>query len=421
MLKSKRKSVMATKKKKKVASKKKSNKTYAKIVPKSRSRKLVMLAVVVLVAAVGVKLLLNSLAATPFVYTATHPQASQQSTSLGKTLLTLKAWNGKIYAGYGDYDANTGPISVTTFDPVTNTFAAAPGVTDQTEAIYIFRALGAKLYAPSADPRGGVSTDYAADALVGGTDSWQQVGPSNPPLTGIGFTHAFDLATLNGSDLWEVGSKAGNAAAFRSLDGGVTWQQMLSVPPRGPNAETRFYMAAVYNGKLYLEDQDFDYGAAANSNVFDGVSWSKGPQFPGGGRHSETFAGKLVYLTGFYGYPSAGAMYAFDGAKFQSVGPSSFWDYTVDGTTLYGLAYNSNIYKTTDLVNWTLVQAAPATARSIAVLNNIVYLGTTDSQIWSYNLANGIAGGTTTSTGGTTPGGGKQIKGTGGGKGHNKP
>jgi hypothetical protein len=393
------------------------------------SHDILLVLFVVIFAIAGVAYLVASHAstATPtFTYLALDQPASVQPTAWGKTIQTLVPWNGKIYAGYGDYNTNTGPIAINPFvpfdpnDPNSKTFANPPEAQpcdtsvyratgagcDLTEEVDTFRIINGKLYAPSVDPQSvsnsSLSTDYAVGSLVNGVPSWQQVGPADT-LKGIGFEHAYDMATLTGSDLWEVGSQvngvnsagvaSGDAVAYRSLDGGTTWAKMLDVLPTGPNAEIRFFMAGVYNGKLYLQPTDFDYGVLSYSEVFDGTSWSKGPQFLGyGGYHPQTFAGKMVYLGGSGGQPLASSLYAFDGSKSNAVGPTSFYDYAIDNTTvtngtvtptLYALGYNDVVYSTIDLTNWYQQTTAPTTSVSIGVLKGQIYVGTTDSKIYS--------------------------------------
>ena len=157
-----------------------------------------MLASVALATIVG--LLLGSpaaIAAGRFARVATHPQASLQATATGKTLTTLQSWNGKLYSGFGDYTENKGPIALTPFDGTG--FASAPELNADTEAVWTFRVIGGKLYAPSIDPH--VSSDFAVAISVGGGVSW-----SNPTV--VHSTHAYDVVSLTGSDLWIVGPMA---------------------------------------------------------------------------------------------------------------------------------------------------------------------------------------------------------------------
>lgn len=312
-----------------------------------------------------------------FKYVATLAQASLQPTAWGRSLQALKVWNGNIYAGYGDGTSDNGPIGILPFNLATNTFAASLSLDFQANEVWNFRAIGGSLYAPAADERGCV--DYAVGKIVLGIETWTQQSP-------ICFAHAFDMATLTGSDLWEVGSQGADAVAYRSLDGGVTWTKTLDVPPASPTDYSRFYMAGVYNGKLYLQATDGAGGNQSHSMVFDGSAWSQGPQMSGfGGRAPQVFDGRMVYL-GFcctsQNYQSL--MYAFDGNVSTQVGPTTFWDYTIDGSTLYALAYGGGVYSTTNLVNWTRVAVAPSSARSIAAHNGTVYVGTTDSKIYKH-------------------------------------
>ena len=74
--------------------------------------------------------------------------------------------------------------------------------------------------------------------------------------------HVYDMATLTGSDLWFVGSDylggATHAGAWRSLDQGATWTEVLSQPPLDDNGSnfSRFYGVVAYQGKLYVEPYD---------------------------------------------------------------------------------------------------------------------------------------------------------------------
>src|SRR4051812_25423164 len=92
--------------------------------------------------------------AATFTLVATHPEVAAQTTSYGNLIATLKPFNGRLYAGYGDYNANTGPIAVRAYDPALGGFTD-PMLSSATEAIYIYRNLNNKLYAPNIDTRGG--------------------------------------------------------------------------------------------------------------------------------------------------------------------------------------------------------------------------------------------------------------------------
>jgi hypothetical protein len=302
----------------------------------------------------------------------THPQARLQATAVGKTLTTLQSWNGKLYSGFGDYGANTGPIALTPFDGVR--FAPAPELKADTEAVWTFRVIGGKLYAPSIDPRR--RSDFAVATSVGGGVSW-----SNPTV--VRATHAYDVASLTGSDLWIVGSDGAEAAAWQSLDGGATWRKVLAVPSVSGIAVdyARFYGAGVYMGKLYLQATDFQGGPHPRTNVFDGTSWADGPSL-GTFNHAQVFAGRLLYHGGFHAGWSSNHLKAFDGVGSETVLPSRIYDYTIHGTEVCSLASDGHVRRTTDLASWTDVARAPDTARSIAVFNGSIYVGGTDSTLY---------------------------------------
>ena len=312
-------------------------------------------------------------ASSGFTKIATHPQAVAQPTAEGKTISALKQWNGKLYSGYGDYGANTGPIAVNPFDG--SSFAASPelGAAD-TEAILGYRSIGGKLYAPSIDPR--VSSDFAVGSAGSTGSSWMNPAP-------IHTSHAFDMATLTGSDLWLVGSSGSDAVAWRSLDGGATWAEMLRLPPAsGASGDfARFYGVGVHGGKLYLQASDYYSYIQPTSKVFDGSRWTDGPSLNAPLGHSEAFAGKLLFHGNFHPGTN-GPLKAFDGSTVTTTLQSSIFDYAVDNGTVYALTTDRKVLASQDLATWTQVGSAPSVARSIGVMGGKVYLGGTDSGIY---------------------------------------
>lgn len=330
-----------------------------------------------------------------FTKIAVHPQAALQPTSTGKGIATLQVWNGRLYAGYGDWEANTGPIAINAFDgtnfasslPPAQLPPCAQGVTtpeactSDTEATYIFRELLGKLYVPSIDPRGN-NSDYAVATSGGpGIATWL-----NPPGRA---THVFDMATLTGSDLWMVGSDGTRAAAWRSLDDGGTWTQMLLEPPSPDDGSnfSRFYGAVAYHGKLYVQPHDYNYSPRP-SRVFDPDTdaWSDGPAFAGTMSKANVFADKVIYDIYTENVYGAGALYAFDGVS-SAVVHGSARDYTISGGWIYVLGVDGQVTKSQDLVNWISVAPARNNSRStsIAIFNNAVWVGNTASALYRCN------------------------------------
>lgn len=341
-----------------------------------RVRKQMLVGIVLLcIGLVGARLLSFSFASTVTAKVADHPQAVLQATAAGKRLHTLKTWNGKIYAGFGDYGANTGPIAITPFD---GTSFGAQQIAADTEAIYLFREIQGKLYGLSADPKS--SADVVIGTVADGTVSWV-----NKRFTGM--THVYDVFTYTGSDLWIVGSQGVYARAYRSLDGGVTWQLSLSVANQNTTRTddfARFYGAIVHGGKIYVQATDFYGTLHPTSKIFDGQTWADGPSL-GNFNSATTFAGQTVFHSGYH-VANWGYLGKFDGSTVTAL--KYIYNYTIDGNTLYALSTDGKgtIYKTTDLINWTTVGATTANARSIAVLNGEIFVGDTDAAIYKVQV-----------------------------------
>jgi len=67
--------------------------------------------------------------------------------------------------------------------------------------------------------------------------------------------------------------------------------------------------------------------------------------------------------------------------------PFALFDYAISDGVLYGLRDDQRIVKTTDLLSWTLLDNTPATdGRSIAILNNTLYVGATDGRLYRYSV-----------------------------------
>ncbi|QCX26132.1 hypothetical protein [Nocardioides jishulii] len=189
------------------------------------------------------------------------PDASALGTARGRTLSTLHHHDGKVFYGYGDYDANTGSSStpqgtnVSYFDPGTNEFTVAfPHF--KSEEVNTFRTLSdGKLYVPNIDPSLGAraTNGYATDA----DGQWADIGE------GINSVHVFDVARV-GQEVFVAGAHqpvAGGdareqyrAVVWRSADGGRTFTESLvdthaDVTMR--DGFERFYWLAVLDGKVY--------------------------------------------------------------------------------------------------------------------------------------------------------------------------
>lgn len=297
-------------------------------------------------------------------FAATHPWAASQPTAAGRIIMDLEVFDDLVYVGYGDYNRNTGPVTVAALDPQTGQFSAE-AVSD-TEAIYNYRVIGADLVAPAIDRRSGA--DYAS------SDPWTDHAP-------VRSTHAFDMVTRDGQDWWILGSQGVDAVAWRSLDQGSTWAEELRVPPTN-GSFVRFYFGAALHGSLFVQAFEDGVGPHSESLVFDGSGWQPGPDllpFGGHGWRPSRFLDGFLYHSVGHSYDDV--IYYFDGSTVTSV--ATGFDFSVRDTDLFVLTSEATIRRTTDLRKWETVGTAPPDPASIVASDSVIYVGDRHSQIWT--------------------------------------
>ena len=303
---------------------------------------------------------------------ATSPIVAAQATGRGRTVHDLAVQDGLLYLGYGDYGANTGPMQVHTVDPATGAVSGSL-LTIPSEEISVFRSIGGALYAPMIDPTLAwtAKVGYATNA----SGSWEN--RFNAPAV-----HVFDVASLDGHDLWMVGSSGASdpeiaATAYRSTDGGTTWDKVATDTSIEPTGYERYYWVAPLNGKMYLQAASVTEGAPLR--VFDGTSWSTVPGVQPCANFDPqmvvTFKDQLVCGDGL-------GVRVFDGTTATtdtSIGAVRDFFVAADGY-LYVLG-QYGVARTADGAVWTPVSTAPAEATAVAVVGTTLYLGTASSQV----------------------------------------
>lgn len=310
----------------------------------------------------------------------TDPFAAAQPTAAGHLLRDLALDGGKLYVAYGDYNANTGPQQVHTFDPASGQFSASQ-LQVPTEEISVYRKVNGKLYAPMTDPRDPSTSNvgYATNA----TGAWtnQMKAPA---------VHIYDVATMTGSDLWMVGSvtrfdaatPGGGAAAYRSTDGGQTWQIVATDTSVAENGFERYYWAAAINGTMYLQAEDVTGGSPLRA--FNGTTWSTvaidRPCGTVAANRVEVFKNRIVCAGG-----TAFGITTFDGVRAVTAPIGALTDLAVPGDGYIYALTNTGVHRSLDGVSWTPLSTAPSGARSVAVVNRAVYLGMSDSTIVKIN------------------------------------
>ena len=313
----------------------------------------------------------------------THQWAAQQPTAVGKQLLELEMHDGKVWAGYGDYGANTGPISLAAYDPQTSAGFEEQFVVDS-EAVYNLRSTDEGLVAPATDPRS--TADYAIGA------PWTQGRP-------LRATHVYDTARTPDGDLWMVGSKGNDAVVWRSSDHAATWTESLRIAPSSgvPGDFLRFYFSATIDDRVYVQATSRYVGAEASSMVFENGLWqTSAPLLPNGaiGWKPQPFGTGFIYHNG--GHGNAGNVHYFDGQDVRVIGFG--YDVEVVNEQIWLLGIDGEIATTTDLVDWQSVVTAPTDARSLAISDSAVYVGTSLSELWAYTGVSPQEGETSTET-----------------------
>lgn len=255
-----------------------------------------------------------------------HPDAAAQPTATGRTLRNVDDYEGRVYAGYGDYGVNTGPIAIRPYDPNTRAFGAVEFVQD-TEAIETFRTIDGKLWSPAIDTRVGYDFAVRADGV------WSE------PVSEIPSWHVYDIAQrvpgelfLSGSTYADCAVTGCDGAVWRSTDGGATWAFSFT-EPGNPNYGRCFNMVAFQN-KAYVQCSTGRY-------VFDGATWrtTSQPASLFGPEGQVVFDGRLVYVHN-------SELWAFDGATSIKIGRRG--SPVVYGGKLYAFD-GGRIYRTSDL------------------------------------------------------------------------
>ncbi len=198
------------------------------------------------------------------------PQSSlqglrDQTTDMGRKISALSFNQGKVYVGYGDYTANTGPIDLYSYDGVTG--AANFELKIPTESVEHFPEINGKLYAPYIDPKAPWTSKVGYATNAGG--SWQL----NEPVTMI---HNYDMASTNGTNLFMAGSiqEGGKfyAAIWYSADGKTNWQVIRKVAsPTSRGELDRYYWLETENGKLYAMA---DVSGTRKLDIWDNGTWT---------------------------------------------------------------------------------------------------------------------------------------------------
>jgi hypothetical protein len=275
--------------------------------------------------------------ATRAVALGTHPHAIAQPTSLGRTLADTRGWHGRVYFAYGDLELNTGPIAISSYEPISRTWQDHPiGYRDATtgalrstdsfatHVIERFIPIGDNLWAPAGQPDfrpfgAAAAPEYAIGSA---THAWNEVdiapdsihvvdaverAPGEVLLTGSGLFHdrgtAPDGPLLAGGYVW------------RSVGGGPFTQIFPSFGATASDDNVDRSGApltgAALGGAAYLDEASAIYTVDSA-----GMTCCSVPPL-GQFLRPVAFAGQLVFA-------DLGQLFAFDGSKLTNLAFSLF-------------------------------------------------------------------------------------------------
>ena len=329
-------------------------------------------------------------AAVPLNFTllGTHPQAAAQPTSSGNTINKLQIFDNKLFAAYGDYGANTGPIDINPFDLTNGTFDGSV-LSVPSESIGNWRVINNKLYTTTIDATcsGSCPSGYA----VGDTNgNWTTQTPINAE-------HVFDIETLNGTDLWMFGGSTDTAYAWRSTNGGANWSVVQTNnrnPDDGDDSE-RYYWGKALDGKMYMQADV--YSQPADLQIYDGTNWTTGTEEnvcqvgdSSQGPNPVAFDGKIICAGNF------GDLLVYDAdsdttsqySGIDSEDCADIRDIQVLNGMLHllcrGMDNVGRILRTSDMQIWQTLSDVPSEAYSLAIDQNTgkIYVGTSDSKLY---------------------------------------
>ena len=187
------------------------------------------------------------------------PSAADYETGVrARSPWDMIVYDGALYVGNGDFDANAGPVRLYRYDPLNDEWTSSAELPE--EEINRFCLLDGRLTTPGIDPK----EDWdLGNYYVLQNGEWVQ----NRVLPdGI---HAFDLAEYDGKIFAGLGVPAGKYPVAVSKDGGLTFQQVEMETDGEPTDTTGHDWVRVYDlftlkGDLYAL---YLYGSVMPLNV----------------------------------------------------------------------------------------------------------------------------------------------------------
>lgn len=323
-----------------------------------------------------------------------------------RSIKELKAYDGKIFMGLGDWTDNTGPVKILYYDTIDGKIKSSGTIED--EAVEGFYVINGNLYTTGTDPKAGWG--YGSYYIYNKeNDNWEQ------HKFNAGWIHVFEIEEYHGK-LFMCGSTVADTKRSPvqvSYDDGLTFEDVKLVKEGVQlpyNSDLRFYAFEQFNNNLYAYSyssvDDYKYRGIyiydEENNQFNFVRKIGADATVYGTnisinfnvihfKNNTVFNEKFIYVSGNYMYMLEDT-YMQNYSKIDFKTPDVVQDVVVVDDTLYTLSYqfmedksfDTRIYKTNDLETFTLMYEfnTETLPFDIEYYDNHFYIGTA----YNYNM-----------------------------------
>lgn len=316
-----------------------------------------------------------------------HPGAQRQPTQTGRTIGDLEVFRGALYAGYGDYDNNTGPININPYSISQERFLGSR-LQAYTHQIGVWRHASYGLVAPDIDPLGDGAHGYDPRAGF----SWSSDGTTwSSTVVGQAY-HLYDFAQ-GPSDRWVVGSAKvngeGGPRIWRRRSGGnwatsFSGDNVMSVP------NDRYYWIAVVRGTPYTQARYS--GGYGPMRLFDHSTQGWRAMSAVNEEFHRSSKPSLVQVCGDYILSASGGGLRIFNTQTRRIttvlmpNKQSIKDLYVQGNTVHTLT-QSRIFRSLDGgTTFSPILTPRSGMTAIAVSGSTMYAGTVNSGLWSQRI-----------------------------------
>ncbi len=299
------------------------------------------------------------------------PSRSQPSS--GRRISCLASFRERVFIGYGDWNENTGPIRLVSFNPQERRFDDGPMLA--TEAIDVMRVIGGELVVPEVDHTGWFWF-YSDLHRFDGTKWFSLRLPRA--------VHIFDAAEFQGKLYVGYQFNPRNASDGMHRVAVFDGDRLVDAKAFEGDDVGRIWRLLPCGGRLYAFGEN-------SSHVFDGRTWTlwSGPRTLGAPvSRAESDGRKAVVLLDSwkaYRIDDNGAVLLID--SFSEPIDVRFRDgvfYILDGG---GSSLHPAVYRSDDLVAWELSlqfeSDSPPTA--LEVHGGGFYIGLENGELWWLN------------------------------------